>query len=89
MNSAALVAPTHIGPVRVSDGTITQVVVWMINKWRAKIIQRELYNVRDPPWRKGEGGERNIVVIRTVLVINFKNYIQELISSNCAKNDFH
>ena len=26
----------------------------MINKNRIKIVQKELYNVRDPPWR-GEG----------------------------------
>ena len=48
LNSTALVAPTHRGPVRVSDGTRTQLVVWTIDKWRAKIIQREIYNVRDP-----------------------------------------
>ena len=34
----------------VSDGTNTQVVVQMINKCRIKIVQKELYNVRDPPW---------------------------------------
>jgi len=38
LNSAALAAPTHKEPGRVSDGTSTQIVVWMINKWRAKII---------------------------------------------------
>ena len=48
LNSAALVTPTHRGPVRVSDGTSTQVVTWTIDKWRARIIQREIYNVRDP-----------------------------------------
>ena len=53
LNSPALVTPTHRGPVRVSDGTSTQVVTWTIDKWRAKIIQREIYNVRDP-WGKGD-----------------------------------
>ena len=48
MNSAILAIPTHKGPERVSNVTSTQVVDWMINKWRAKIIGRELYNVRDP-----------------------------------------
>ena len=48
LNSAALVIPTHRGLERVSDMTSTQVVAWMINKWRAKIIRREIYNVRDP-----------------------------------------
>ena len=32
LNSAALVAPTHKGPVRVSGGTSTQAVAWTINK---------------------------------------------------------
>ena len=48
LNNAVLATPTHRGPEKVSDGTSTQVVVWMINKWRAKINQREIYNVRNP-----------------------------------------
>ena len=42
------------------------------------------------PWGKGieELRERNTVTIRTVVVIKFKRYIQELISSDCADNDF-
>ena len=51
LNSAALVTPTHRGLGRVSGGTSTQVVE-MINKWGAKIFKRELYNVRDPLWRR-------------------------------------
>ena len=47
LNSVALVIPTHRGTVRVSDGISTQVVAWTIDKWRAKIIQREIYNVID------------------------------------------
>ena len=34
----------------VSNGTSTQVVAQMINKYKIKIVQNELYNVRDPPW---------------------------------------
>ena len=48
LNSDVLVAPTHRGPVRVSFGTSTQVVAWTTDKWRANIIKREIYNVRDP-----------------------------------------
>ena len=48
LNSAALTTPTHKGPEGVSNGTSTQVVAWMINKWKAKIIKREIYNVRNP-----------------------------------------
>ena len=53
LNSTALVVPTHREPIRVSDGTYTQVVAWTIYKWRAKIIQGGIYNVRDP-WGKGD-----------------------------------
>ena len=48
LNSAVLAIPTHRGPERISDGTNTQVVAWMINKWRAKIMENGIYNVRDP-----------------------------------------
>ena len=47
LNSVALVAPTHREPMRVFDGTSTQVVAWIIDKWRVKIVQRGIYNVRD------------------------------------------
>ena len=47
LNITTLVAPTHKGLVRVSDGTSTQVVAWTTDKWRAKIIERGIYNVRD------------------------------------------
>ena len=45
LSSAALVIPTHRDPVRVSDGRSTQVMAWTTNKWRARIIQREVYNI--------------------------------------------
>ena len=48
LNCAALVTPTHRGPVRVTDGTSSRVVAWMFDKWKAKIIQKEIYNVRGP-----------------------------------------
>ena len=37
LNSAALIAATHRGFEKVADGTSTQVVTYMINRWRAKI----------------------------------------------------
>ena len=48
LNSTALTIPTHKGTEKVSDATSTQAVDCMINKWRVKIIGREIYNVRDP-----------------------------------------
>ena len=49
LNSAALATTTHRKPEEVSDGTSTQVVAQMTNKCRIKIVQKELYNVTDPP----------------------------------------
>ena len=50
LNSIVLVTTTHKKPKRESDGISTQVVAQMINKCRIKIVQKELYNVRDPLW---------------------------------------
>ena len=52
MNSTTLVAATHRKLGKAVDGTSTQVVTCMINKWRAKINENGVYNVRNPP-RKG------------------------------------
>ena len=46
LNSATLATTTHRKPKMVSDVTSTQVVAQMIDKWRIKIAQRGLYNVR-------------------------------------------
>ena len=51
---------THKRFREVSNGTSTQVVDWAINKWRAKIAWRELYNARDPPKGSEGGGGRNL-----------------------------
>ena len=50
LNSVALATITHKKSERVSDGTSTQVVAQMTNKCKIKIVQKELYNVRDPLW---------------------------------------
>ena len=50
LNSAALATTTHRKLERVFDETSTQVVAQMINKCKIKIVQKGLYNVRDPPW---------------------------------------
>ena len=57
LNNATLANTTHRKPKRVSDGTGTQVMTQMMNKYMVKMIQMELYNVRDPPW---EGYWKNI-----------------------------
>ena len=63
------------------DGTSTQVVAYVINKWRAKINGKRLYIVRNPPEEREDlriSGE-NTVATRTIIVIKsrenvFKNY---------------
>ena len=52
LNSTVLATTTHRKPKNVSDGTSTQVRAQMINKWRMKMIQREVYNVKHPPWER-------------------------------------
>ena len=49
LNSVALATITHKKPKRVSDGTDTQVKAQMINKYRIKMVQKEIYNVKDLP----------------------------------------
>ena len=56
MNSTTLVAATHRKLEKAANETSTQVVTCMINKWRAKINEKEVYNVRNPPGK----GDRKI-----------------------------
>ena len=49
LNNVALTTTTHRKLENVFDGTDTQVKAQMINKCRIKMVQRELYNVRDHP----------------------------------------
>ena len=46
-------AATYSKLRKTADGTGTQVATCMINKWMAKINEREIYNERCPP-RVGE-----------------------------------
>ena len=59
----------------------------MINKWKAKIVKRGLYNRRNPQW-KGDhriNRESTIAISRTPITILIQ-YLQEQNSSDCAKN---
>ena len=74
--NSAVMAATHKGFGKVSDETSTQVVDWTINKWRVKIAWRELYNVRDPPRRRGQKiCKENTVALSTATVIKSKRNI--------------
>ena len=70
LNSVALAITTHRRPRRVSDGTSTQVVAQITNKCRIKIVQEELYNVKDPPWiEEREREKEKTVAFKIVFVI--------------------
>ena len=48
LNSIALAITTHRKLEEVSDKTSTQVKAQMVDKCRVKMVEREVYNVRDP-----------------------------------------
>ena len=59
----------------------------MINKWKAKIVQRGLYNRRNPQWREDPGINREgTVAISRTLVTILIQYLLEQSSSDCAEN---
>ena len=59
----------------------------MINKWKAKIIQRGLYNKRNPPWREDPriNRESTVAISRTPVTILIQ-YLLEQNFLDCAKN---
>ena len=87
LNSATSVTATHRTPARVSDETNTQVQAWMINKWKAKIVQRGLYNRRNPPQKEDPriNRESTVAISRTPVTILIQ-YLLEQSSSDCAEN---
>ena len=58
LNSITLFAATHSKLRKVADGTGTQVATCMINKWTAKINEKEIYNGRCPSRVGGRKKER-------------------------------
>ena len=88
-NNAILVTATHRTPKRVSKGTSTQVQAWMINKWKAKIVKRGLYNRRNPQWKGDHRINReSIIAISRTLVTILIQYLLEQSFSDCAENKF-
>ena len=62
LNSTVLATATHRKLKKVSDGTSTQVIAQMINKCKIKMIQEELYNVKDLSRRGNEKNSRRDTV---------------------------
>ena len=55
LNSEVLTTTTHKKSGEVSDGTGTQVISQTIDKCRVRMIQRELYNVKESSIKRGSG----------------------------------
>ena len=52
-----------------------------------KMVQMELYNIRDPPWKGDQKFVReSTVVVWTIYVTIFNQYIQEHTSSDYAED---
>ena len=58
LNSQTLVITTQRESEEVSDGTNTQVKSQMNDKCRVKMIQRELYNIKNPLWKGDQENPR-------------------------------
>ena len=58
LNSATLFAATHSKLRKAADGTGTPVATCMINKWTAKINEKEIYNGKCPPRGREEERKR-------------------------------
>ena len=68
LNSEAQATTTHRKPRKVSDGTGTQVISQTIDMCRVKMIQRELYNVKNPLWKTiGKILEKRITSLFTIV----------------------
>ena len=87
LDNAISVTATHRTPKRVSERTNTQVQAWMINKWKAMIVKKGLYNRRNLPWRGdlGINRESTVAISRTPATILIQ-YLLEQSSSDCAEN---
>ena len=57
LNSITLVTATHRKLEKAADETSTRVATCMINKLRAQINEKEVYNVRNPPGK----GDRKLI----------------------------
>ena len=87
LNNTVLTTTTYKKSKRVSDGTDTQVRTQMINKCKIKMVQRELYNVRDPLWGRDWKREREHYSHQNYICNWFNWFIWKLTSS--AVNSFN
>ena len=60
LNSETLVTTTYTELEDVVDGTNTQVKSQMNDKCRVKMIRKELYNVKNPSYKRRKRGRRSL-----------------------------
>ena len=94
LNSITLVVATHRKLEKAADGTSTQVVICMINKWRAKINGKEVYNVRNPPGMGDRKIDRGKTVAVCIILESFchqvlENQEEEPILGSSPRINFH
>ena len=89
LNSAVWVTTTHRKPESVSDRTGPLVEAQMINKCRIIMDQRELYNVRDPPWGRDQETEKEHCSNQNYTCTLFSWFIWTLASSNSEFIQFY
>ena len=94
LNSITLVAATHRKLEKATDGTSTQVAICMINKWRAKINGKEIYNVRNPPRMGDQKIERKKTIVVCIILESFcdkalENLEEEPLLGSNSRIKFH
>ena len=71
LNNEALATTTHKKPEKVSDGTSTQVISQTVDKCGVKMIQREIYNVRNPLCERDGRNSREETVATILQLYSF------------------
>ena len=88
LNSMALVAATHRGCGKVANGTSTPVMACTINRWRAKIDRKEIYNGKNPlrmgDREKGTRREKKEKTAAVCMVLkNYGNLVLKVEEEEC------
>ena len=71
-----------------ADETGTRVVIYLTNRWKVRIKQEGLYNVRIPFWKQGEDlgtGARQAVLKKESSLINLAHFCASIL--NTMTND--
>ena len=73
---------------KIADGTRTQIVIYLTNRWKVRIKQEGIYNLRIPFWKQGEDlgtGARQAVLKKESSLINLAHFCASIL--NTMTND--